>query len=94
MTGRFEIDGTSRRYGDVVALQEMTLEIRAGELFGFVGRAAPAKPPRCGSCPACRRPTEVRFAGMAPRSIWRAGDPSGTCAKNAGFTRGCGSMSS
>jgi hypothetical protein len=35
MTGRFEIDGTSRRYGDVVALQEMTLEIRAGELFGF-----------------------------------------------------------
>ena len=37
MTGRLEIDGISRRYGDVVALQEMTFEVRTGELFGFVG---------------------------------------------------------
>jgi ABC-2 type transport system ATP-binding protein len=27
----------TKRYGDVVALDEMTLEVRAGELFGFVG---------------------------------------------------------
>ncbi len=37
MTGRLEIDGISKRYGDVLALQEMTFEVRAGELFGFVG---------------------------------------------------------
>jgi ABC-2 type transport system ATP-binding protein len=37
MTGRLEIDGVSRRYGAVVALQEMTFDVRAGELFGFVG---------------------------------------------------------
>lgn len=34
---RLEIDGVSKRYGEVVALSEMTFEVRAGELFGFVG---------------------------------------------------------
>lgn len=37
MGRRLEIDGVSKRYGDVVALREMTFEVRAGELFGFVG---------------------------------------------------------
>jgi ABC-2 type transport system ATP-binding protein len=32
-----EIDRVSKRYGNVVALQDMTFEVRAGELFGFVG---------------------------------------------------------
>jgi ABC-2 type transport system ATP-binding protein len=32
-----QIDGVSKRYGDVVALSEMTFDVRAGELFGFVG---------------------------------------------------------
>jgi ABC-2 type transport system ATP-binding protein len=34
---RLEIDAVSKRYGDVVALREMTFDVRAGELFGFVG---------------------------------------------------------
>jgi ABC-2 type transport system ATP-binding protein len=34
---RLEIDAISKRYGDVVALREMSFEVRAGELFGFVG---------------------------------------------------------
>jgi ABC-2 type transport system ATP-binding protein len=32
-----EIDGVSKRYGDIVALQDMTFDVRPGELFGFVG---------------------------------------------------------
>jgi len=32
-----EIDRVSKRYGDVVALQEMSFDVRPGELFGFVG---------------------------------------------------------
>ncbi|HKN96897.1 MAG TPA: ATP-binding cassette domain-containing protein, partial [Pseudonocardiaceae bacterium] len=32
-----EIDHVSKRYGDVVALRDMTFEVRPGELFGFVG---------------------------------------------------------
>ncbi|CAO5186583.1 ABC-2 type transport system ATP-binding protein [Frankia sp. AiPs1] len=35
--GRLEIDRVSKRYGDVVALDAMSFEVRAGELFGFVG---------------------------------------------------------
>jgi ABC-2 type transport system ATP-binding protein len=35
--GRLEIDHVSKRYGDVVALQDMTFDVGAGELFGFVG---------------------------------------------------------
>jgi ABC-2 type transport system ATP-binding protein len=32
-----EIDHVSKRYGDTVALSEMSFEVHAGELFGFVG---------------------------------------------------------
>ncbi|RAY15908.1 ABC transporter ATP-binding protein [Actinomadura craniellae] len=32
-----EINAVSKRFGDVVALREMTFEVRAGEIFGFVG---------------------------------------------------------
>ncbi|GAB3445544.1 ABC transporter ATP-binding protein [Actinophytocola sediminis] len=35
--GRLEIDAVSKRFGDVVALRETTFDVRAGELFGFVG---------------------------------------------------------
>ncbi len=35
--GRLVIDGVSKRYGDVVALDALSFEVRAGELFGFVG---------------------------------------------------------
>jgi ABC-2 type transport system ATP-binding protein len=34
---RLEIDRVSKSYGDVVALRDMTFDVRAGELFGFVG---------------------------------------------------------
>jgi ABC-2 type transport system ATP-binding protein len=32
-----EIDSVSKRYGDIVALDSVTFDVRAGELFGFVG---------------------------------------------------------
>jgi len=38
-----EIDGISKRYGDVVALDGMSLEVPAGEVFGFVGRNGSGK---------------------------------------------------
>ncbi|MFC1416059.1 ABC transporter ATP-binding protein [Streptacidiphilus cavernicola] len=34
---RLEVDGVSKRYGDTVALSDMTFDVRAGEVFGFVG---------------------------------------------------------
>jgi ABC-type multidrug transport system ATPase subunit len=33
-----ELDGISKLYGDVVALDGLSLEVPAGDLFGFVGR--------------------------------------------------------
>src|SRR5258708_32551206 len=32
-----EFDRLSKRYGEVVALQDLSFQVRAGELFGFVG---------------------------------------------------------
>jgi ABC-2 type transport system ATP-binding protein len=34
---RLEFDGVSKRYGEVVALDDMCFDVRAGEVFGFVG---------------------------------------------------------
>ena len=31
------VDGLSKRYGDVVALDDMTFTVAPGEIFGFVG---------------------------------------------------------
>jgi len=35
--GSLTIDGLSKRYGELVALRGMSFDVRAGELFGFVG---------------------------------------------------------
>jgi len=40
---KLEIDRISKRYGDTVAVQDLTFKIRAGELFGFVGRNGAGK---------------------------------------------------
>jgi ABC-2 type transport system ATP-binding protein len=37
MTRQLEIDQVSKRYGDVVALDGITFQVRAGEIFGLVG---------------------------------------------------------
>ena len=38
-----EIIGISKRYGATVAAQDLSFEVRGGELFGFVGRNGAGK---------------------------------------------------
>jgi len=35
--GTLEFDGTTKRYGDLLALDDLSFDVRPGEIFGFVG---------------------------------------------------------
>ncbi len=37
MAGGLELHGITKRYGELVAVQDLELEVRPGEVFGFVG---------------------------------------------------------
>jgi ABC-type lipopolysaccharide export system ATPase subunit len=45
--------GLSKRYGDTLALDALDLEVREGEVYGYLGPNGAARPRRSGSCWAC-----------------------------------------
>ena len=43
-----EAHALSKRYGAVLAVDEVTFDVRPGVVTGFLGPNGPASPPRCG----------------------------------------------
>jgi ABC-2 type transport system ATP-binding protein len=60
-----EIERLAKRYGDVVALHDLSFQVRAGELFGFVGSNGAGKTTTMRIIMGVLRPDagEVRWAG-------------------------------
>jgi energy-coupling factor transporter ATP-binding protein EcfA2 len=66
MTDRvLDFDRLSKRYGDVTALQDLSFQVQAGELFDFVGSNGAGKTTTISMCTGLLRPTagSVRIAG-------------------------------
>ncbi|GLW06658.1 ABC transporter ATP-binding protein [Microtetraspora sp. NBRC 13810] len=61
-------DGVTRRYGDVVALDDITLDVRAGELVGLLGPNGAGKSTLINLFTGLRRPTSgtVELFGGSP----------------------------
>ena len=89
--GVLELDGLTRRYGDVVALDGLTFSVRRARSSGSWAPTGPARRPRCASCSASCRRTRARSGGRAGRSTRPCAPGSATCRRSAGCTRRCAS---
>ena len=55
-----ELKGLTRRYGDLVALDDLSFTVAEGQMFGFVGPNGAGETPPCGSPSGCWNPTPAR----------------------------------
>ena len=83
-----EINGITKRFGRLVALDDVSFALRPGELFGFVGSNGAGKTTTMRIVLGVLvRPTAGRSAGRAARSTPTCGAASATCPRNAASTR-------
>ena len=54
------IEHLTKKYGEKAAVDDLTLHIAPGEIYGFIATPAPARPPRCAACPASCSSTPAR----------------------------------
>ncbi|MGI8907486.1 MAG: ABC transporter ATP-binding protein [Candidatus Sumerlaeaceae bacterium] len=68
------IENVTKRYGRTLAVENLTLEVRAGEVFGFVGENAAGKTTTIRMLLGHARPSSgsVRVLGQDPRDSRRA----------------------
>ena len=71
------IEGLVKDYGSVQAVRGIDLEVRRGEVFGFLGPNGAARPPRSAACSTCcARPQDISRSSASTR----AGTPWRSCA--------------
>jgi ABC-2 type transport system ATP-binding protein len=74
-----ELRGLTRRYGDVVALDDLSFTVAEGQMFGFVGPNGAGKTTAMRIVLGCSSPTPARCSGAAARSTSRPAGAPGTC---------------
>jgi len=74
-----ELQGLSRRYGDVIALDDLSFTVREGQMFGFVGPNGAGKITAMRIVLGVLEPTGARCGGAAGRSTPRSAGASATC---------------
>lgn len=64
-----EVRGLHKRYGDTVAVEDVSLSVEAGEIYGVLGRNGAGKTTTVEAVAGLRRPDrgEVRVFGLDPR---------------------------
>ncbi|MBY6277494.1 MAG: ABC transporter ATP-binding protein [Symbiobacterium thermophilum] len=72
--GVIELLHVTKRYGPVTALEDLTLEVHEGEIFGLLGPNGAGKTTTLRLVAGLARPTQgqVRVAGLDP---WQRGEP-------------------
>jgi ABC-2 type transport system ATP-binding protein len=75
-----EVRGLTKRYGEKVAVEELSFTVRAGEIFGFLGPNGSGKTTTIGMIFGIIRPTrgEVSLFGGSNRAALAQGRMSGT----------------
>ncbi len=53
-----ELDGLTKRFGSLVAVDHVSFSVDQGTVTGFLGPTAPARPPPCGCCSGWSAPSE------------------------------------
>jgi hypothetical protein len=89
-----EVEGLHKSYGDRVAVDDVGLDVQAGEIFGCWGRTGPARRPPWRSCRGCGGGT----GGVYGCSGWTRGGTGTGCGGGSGRScsrrrclTGCGS---
>ena len=85
-----ELDGLTRRFGDVVALDDLSFAVEAGRKLGFVGPNGAGKTTAMRIVLGVLEPDAGSGAlARASRSRRRHASASATCRRSAGCTRRC-----
>ena len=82
-----EVRNLRKNFGDVAALTDVSLTVKPGEIYGFVGSNGAGKSTRCASSWGCSPLTPARCCGTANPSPPIIGATSATCQRSGACMR-------